>query len=102
LRHESKQEQIITSLRFRSGSRGNSVDVATRLLAGRSGFDFRQRLEFFSSPPRPDLLWGPTSLIPNEYQDPFSGLKRPGSEVDHSPPSSVEVKNAWSCTSTPQ
>jgi hypothetical protein len=29
------------------------------------------------------------------------GLKWPGHEADLSPPSSVEVKNAWSCTSTP-
>jgi hypothetical protein len=36
--------------------------------------------EFFFSPPRPDRLWGP---------------------ADHSPPFSAEVKNAWSCTSTP-
>jgi hypothetical protein len=27
---------------------------------------------------------------------------RPGREAHHSPPSSAEVKNAWSCTSTPQ
>jgi hypothetical protein len=31
-----------------------------------------------------------------------SGLKRPRCEADHSPPSSAEVKNAWSCTTTPQ
>jgi hypothetical protein len=30
------------------------------------------------------------------------GVKRPGYEADHSPPSSAEVKNAWSYTSTPQ
>jgi hypothetical protein len=29
------------------------------------------------------------------------GIKRPGREADHSPPSSVEVKNAWKYTSTP-
>jgi hypothetical protein len=29
------------------------------------------------------------------------GVKRPGREADHSHASSVEVKNAWSCTSTP-
>jgi hypothetical protein len=29
------------------------------------------------------------------------GVKQPGHEVDHSPPSSAEVKNAWSYTSTP-
>jgi hypothetical protein len=29
------------------------------------------------------------------------GVKRPGREVDHSPPSDAEFKNAWSYTSTP-
>jgi hypothetical protein len=31
----------------------------------------------------------------------FPGGKRPGREADHSPPSSAEVKNVWSYTSTP-
>jgi hypothetical protein len=31
----------------------------------------------------------------------FPGVKRPGGEADHSPPSSAEVKNAWSYTFTP-
>jgi hypothetical protein len=31
----------------------------------------------------------------------FTGDKVPGREADHSPPSSAEVKNAWSYTSTP-
>jgi hypothetical protein len=30
------------------------------------------------------------------------GIKRPGREDDNSPPSSDEVKNTWSYTSTPQ
>jgi hypothetical protein len=30
----------------------------------------------------------------------FLGVKWPGHEADHSPPSSAEVINAWSCTST--
>jgi hypothetical protein len=30
------------------------------------------------------------------------GVKRPGRETDHSPPSSTEVRNAWRYTSTPQ
>ena len=29
----------------------------------------------------------------------FSGVKRPGREADHSPPSSAEVKNEWSYAS---
>jgi hypothetical protein len=31
----------------------------------------------------------------------YQGVKRPGHEADHSPPSSAEVKNAWSYTSAP-
>jgi hypothetical protein len=31
----------------------------------------------------------------------FLGVKQPGREVDHLPPSSVEVKNACNYTSTP-
>jgi hypothetical protein len=30
----------------------------------------------------------------------FPGVKRPGREANHSPPSTAEVKNAWSYTST--
>jgi hypothetical protein len=32
----------------------------------------------------------------------FPGVKQPESEADHSSPSSAEVKNAWSYTSTSQ
>jgi len=31
----------------------------------------------------------------------FPGVKRPGSESDHPPPSRAEVMNEWNCTSTP-
>ena len=30
----------------------------------------------------------------------FSGLRRPGRDIDYSPPSSAEVKSSWSYTST--
>jgi hypothetical protein len=30
----------------------------------------------------------------------YPEVKRPGHEADHAPPSSAEVKNAWSYTST--
>jgi hypothetical protein len=43
---------------------------------------------------QPPIQWIPGALS--------LGLKRPGREADHSPPSSAEVKNAWSYTSTPQ
>jgi hypothetical protein len=69
-------------------SRDSSVGMATRLRTGRSGFQDSitgGTWEFFSSPPRPERLWGPHIL-------PSLGVKRPGREVDHSPPSSAEVK----------
>jgi hypothetical protein len=52
----------------------------------------------FSSPSRPDRLWGPTSLLSNGYQ----GVKWLGYEADHLSPYSAEVKNAWNYTFTPQ
>jgi hypothetical protein len=59
--------------------------------------------EFFYSPPRPERLWGSPSLLPNGYQGLFHcGIKRRVCEADHPLPSSAEVQNAWSFTSTPQ
>jgi len=46
---------------------------------------------------------GPHSLLFNGYQELFPcGVKLPDPEADHLPPSSVEVENEWSYTSTPQ
>jgi hypothetical protein len=57
----------------------------------------------FSSPPRPDRLLGPLSLI---QWVPGGGsyfrVKRPGREAEYPPLSSSKVKNAWNHTSTPQ
>jgi hypothetical protein len=44
---------------------------------------------FFSSPQRPDLLWGPLSPLYMRWQVRFPQ----GREVDHSPPSNTVVKN---------
>jgi hypothetical protein len=72
------------------------------LRAGRSGFDFRRELGIFLfttvsrtglGPTQPPIQWVPRALS--------LGVKRPGREADHSPPSSAEVKNAWSYTSIP-
>jgi len=43
-------------------------------------------------PTQPPIQWVHGDLSP--------GLKRPGREADHSPPSIAEVENAWSYTST--
>jgi len=40
---------------------------------------------------RPGRLWGAPSLLYNGYRV-FPWVKRPGHGVDHSPPSSAEVK----------
>jgi hypothetical protein len=44
-------------------------------------------------PTQPPIQWVPGSLS--------LGVKRPGREADHSPPSSAEVENVWSYTSAP-
>jgi hypothetical protein len=67
------------------------------------GFDSRRGLGIFPfttvsrmalGPTQPPIQWVPGTLS--------LGAKRPGREADHSPPSSAEVKNASSYTSTPQ
>jgi hypothetical protein len=47
----------------------------------------------FSYPQRPDRLWGPPTVLSNMYQGSVLGLKRPGRDADHSPPSIAEAKN---------
>ena len=54
----------------------------------------------FSSVGRPNRPWRPPSLLFNWYREFFPGVKRPGRQVNHSPPSSDDIKNKWSCTST--
>jgi hypothetical protein len=44
-------------------------------------------------PTQPPIQWETGAL--------FLGIKQPGREADHSPPFSVEIKNAWSYISTP-
>jgi hypothetical protein len=55
--------------------------------------------EFFSSSPRPDWPWGPHRLYPMGTRDSFPEGK--ASEADHSLPSTAEVKEYGSYTSTP-
>jgi hypothetical protein len=56
----------------------------------------------FSSPCRPDRLWGSPNLLSNGYRRLFPpGVKRPGREVDNWSPACTEVKKMWICTPTP-
>jgi len=41
-------------------------------------------------------LWGPPSFLFSGYGISFPGVKHPGREVHHSPPSSAEVMSDWS------
>jgi len=64
------------------------------------GSNFGNDSRFVSSPKRPYRLWGPHTNQLNLYQRSFRVLKRSERDGDHSPPSSAEVKNEWSYTST--
>jgi hypothetical protein len=56
---------------------------------------------FLSYPKHPDQLWSPHSTVSMVTGVLAFGVKRLGRDTDHSPPSSVEVKNEWSSTSVP-
>jgi nitrate reductase cytochrome c-type subunit len=83
-----------------------SVRVPTGLLVGRRGFlgfDSREGVGIFlfATVFRPAL--GPTQASPIQGIPGALSLevKRPRREADHSPRSSVEMRNAWSYTSAP-
>jgi hypothetical protein len=74
---------------------------ATGWTIGVLEFDSRRGLGIFLfttasrtalGPTQPPIQWVPGALS--------LGVKRPGREADHSSPSSAEVKNSWSYTST--
>jgi hypothetical protein len=86
---------------FSYKSRASSVGIA--LGYGVLGFDSRQGLGIFlfttASRTAPGSTQPPIQWVPGFLS---LGVKRLGREADHSPPSSAEVKNAWSYNSTPQ
>jgi hypothetical protein len=91
--------QLIFIVRY-PRNRDSSVGIATGYrLDGRSSIPGRDKI--FSSPQRPDRLWGPPSLLFNGYRGSFPGVKQPGPEADHSPPSSTEVKNCGAVSPLP-
>jgi hypothetical protein len=71
----------------------------TRLPAGRSGARIPVGTKDFSLAQKSRTAVGPASLLFNGYRGSFPELK-PGRDIYHSPPSSPEVKNEWSRTST--
>jgi hypothetical protein len=86
-----------------SRSRDSVVGMATSYGLDDRGVGIRVPVgsRIFSFPNRPDRLWDPPNLLCNEYRGLlYPGVKRPGREVDHSPPTSAEVKKMWIYTST--
>jgi hypothetical protein len=73
----------------------------TRLYAGPPRVWIPWGKSFFSSPKCLVWLWGPPNLLVNGYQVSPLAVRWPGHEFNLSPPSAVEVKNEWSCTSAP-
>jgi hypothetical protein len=89
-------------VRLGSESRDSSVCVVKRLRAIRAVFDFREGLVIFLIAIASRLAVGSTQPPIQWVSGVFPpGVKWPGREADHSPPSSAEVKNAWRYNSAP-
>jgi len=84
-------------------TRCSSVSIVTRLRCGRQVFNSRQGNEviFFLFHTASGTALGPTQppiqWVPRDF---CRRIKRPDRQADHSPPSSAEIKNAWSYNST--
>jgi hypothetical protein len=82
----------------------SSVGIATGYGLDDIGFGVwvPEGSRIFSSPRRPDWLWGstqpPIQCVPWALSP---EVKQQGCEADHSPPSCAEVKSMWIYTSTP-
>jgi hypothetical protein len=74
-------------------SRGSAVGIATGywLEDGEVGVLVLVGSIKFSSPRRPDRLWGSRSLFSNGYRGLFPSEGWPVGEADHSLPTSAEV-----------
>jgi hypothetical protein len=61
-------------------SHGGSVNIVTELRAGQPGFDSRQEKlrDLFSSPQRPDRLWGIPNVLSMDTGGSFPGGKAAG------------------------
>jgi hypothetical protein len=72
----------------------------TRLWVGRSGVRIPEGVRHFLFSKSADRLWGPPSPLFKGCPSSFQEVKRPGREVDNSPPSTAVIKDGWSYTSS--
>jgi hypothetical protein len=83
-------------------SQNSSVSMVTGYGPDSRGLIPGKGKRLFSTPQRPDRLWGsthpPIQWVPGDLSP---EVKRPGSEADHSPPSSAKAKNGGHITSLP-
>jgi hypothetical protein len=92
--------QYLYAHNFIQASRTEMWLVLTRLRAGRPGFNSRwgQWWNFlFTTASIPTLR----PIQPPDQRVLSPGVRRPGREAEHLPPSSAEVNGVWSYTSTP-
>jgi hypothetical protein len=99
----SQRVFIVVSVHFVIVSVRKLLDAISDWTIGVLGFDSRRELGIFLFTTVSETALGPTKPPIQWVTGTFSlGVNRPGREADHSPPSSAEVKDAWSYTSTPQ
>jgi hypothetical protein len=104
-RYGRRSESLVTSQRngnhilFMNTVKCNGTGRAQSIYGTGYGLDSRGvgvrvpvGVRLFSSLHRPGPIWGPPSFLSN-----FPGDE----EVDHSPPTSAEIRNKWIYTSTP-
>jgi hypothetical protein len=73
------------------------VGIASRYGLDGLGFKSRWKREVFSSPETVHMVPGAHPAFSAVDTVVFSpGVKRPGRDVDHSPPPSAEIKHEWS------
>jgi len=81
-------------------TRSSVAFIETKLHAGQPGVQILIGTgDCLSFPKTPDQLWGHIQP-PIQWAPVFLATKRPGREINHSPPFNTEVVNAWSYTST--
>jgi hypothetical protein len=90
LEYSRHNSSVGIALGYGLDNRGSRV----RFPAGAGNFSLHHRIQNGSGAYPASYQWVPGALS--------LGIKRPGREADHSPPSSAEVKNAWSYNSTPK